>query len=138
MLPATSATGRYTPRQHDHVRGFRLLACAEMEACIEDLVLDSVEAAYETWVRNGQSHACLLRLLAYTPRESFPKYWEQLPFTKRLEFVKERFVGWVRASNHGIKESDLLALFGPVGIEMSELAVLNGDYSDERAEFGPR
>ncbi len=109
-----------------------------MEACIEDLVLDSVEAAYETWVRNGQSHACLLRLLAYTPRESFPKYWEQLPFTKRLEFVKERFVGWVRASNHGIKESDLLALFGPVGIEMSELAVLNGDYSDERAEFGPR
>src|SRR5690242_16726393 len=66
LLPAKfDPTSPYSDRQYDRVRGYRLLAHAEIEACIEDLVRDTVIAAWTGWSTDARPRTCLMALVAY-------------------------------------------------------------------------
>jgi hypothetical protein len=129
MLPAQfDPTGSYSDRQFDRARGFRLLAHAEIEACIEDLATSTATAAYSSWFIDRQPRQCLLALLAYyegalfkMPSEISTNRASESPLRVRVKAAKDHYVNWATSQNHGIREENILRLLLPVGILESDL-----------------
>jgi hypothetical protein len=133
-----SPTNEYGATQ-DHVEttslAYRIMAHAEIEAYIEDRVLEVLAAARRAWEESGHVSRPLLALLAFSgdstskPPESLlpandnqKKNWPLLlDIGEKLRPVLAKFYKHVRLENHGIKEKDLLALLLPIGIEHSKL-----------------
>lgn len=125
-LPAEfDQTGSYSPRKIDRARGFRVLAHAEIESCLEDLAGETVDAAYKGWWLDQQPRTTLISLMAYCER-NFPSR-EALAedgghdMRERITAAKNEFMRWVRVENHGIKERNVLKLLLPVGIREHEI-----------------
>lgn len=131
FLPRTfSPTGQYTDRQYDQARGYRLLAHAEIEACIEDLVADLVTTAYKAWQTDRRPRACIIALLAYHGESlgpvpegisTRPGGASETPLRVRVDIARKVYVNHVRQPNNGVREKDVLKLLLPVGILESDL-----------------
>lgn len=130
LLPARfEPTGAYSARVLDRARGYRLLAHAEIEACIEDLALDLVTKAYAAWELDRRPRTCLLALVSFYEGKPTP-FPETLPamlsrvtpgFMKdRIEKAKNAYARNVH-ENNGVKEKDFLRLLLPIGIQEHEL-----------------
>lgn len=119
LLPKPSTTGSYTPRQYDATRGFRVLAHAEIEACLEALAKQTLDGAYRGWTTDGKGRNALLALLAYhagtlsikPPRKSLPE---------KIMSAQKWYHGVIDA-NHGIKEKNVLSILLPIGIAESDI-----------------
>ena len=114
-------TGTYTDRQIDRARGFRLLAHAEIEAYLEEVVLETANKAFDAWRQRGVITQPLMSLVAYvelnlgevpqTKQSGSPR-----DLNSRIERSKNSFNTYVKSRNHGITERNILRLLLPVGI----------------------
>lgn len=127
LLPKTfDPTGTYSDRVYDRARGFRVLAHAEIESCVEDLGIDTVNAAYEAWKLDRKPRSALIALLAYSQRNlgGPPAGLGQGgagPLRDRMKTVRDDYVRYVKIDNNGIKEANVLAVLLPAGILESDL-----------------
>ncbi len=132
LLPAEfDPTRPYSDRQVDRVRGYRLLAHAEIEACIEDMVTAAVTAAWTGWQADARPRTCLMALVAYyegdlggppetlDPAKRSKKVLVHL--ADRIDRARKHHVNQVVRGNNGIKERNLLALLLPVGVLEADL-----------------
>lgn len=130
LLPSKfDPTGTYSPRVTDRARAYRLLAHAEIEACVEDLVRDLVAGAYAAWELDRRPRTCLIALGSFYDGK-FPATPDALPATlgratpgfmkDRLETARNAYTRSVQ-QNNGVKEKDLLRLLLPVGIQDYQL-----------------
>jgi hypothetical protein len=118
-------TGNYSPRKIDRVRGFRVLAHAEIESCLEDLVGETVDAAYQAWWLDQEPRTTLISLMAFSERD-FPARQALAEdggpdMRERVTAAKDDFMRWVKVENHGIRERNVLKLLLPVGIREHEI-----------------
>jgi hypothetical protein len=123
-------TGSYSPRVIDRARAYRLLAHAEIEACVEDLARDLADTQYRAWETDRKPRTCLLALVSFYDSAKLPDVPEAMPaslgratpgFMKaRIETARAAYMRRV-AANNGVKEKDLLQLLLPVGVQEYEL-----------------
>lgn len=119
-------TGTYADRVHDRARAYRLLAHAEIEWTIEQLVFTAANEAYNHWRSNGRVGRTLICLLAFLDG-SQDKVPTSLPskgppqLFQRVERAKNEFCTYVLVENHGIRERNLLKLLLPVGVREADL-----------------
>ena len=119
-------TGTYSERQIDRARAFRLLAHAEVEWYLEEVVLETANKAFDVWQQRGLITEPLIAMVAYIGTNL-----EDVPQTKpsgasrdldsRIEKCKNYFNTYAKSRNHGITERNLLRLLLPIGINESEI-----------------
>lgn len=127
LLPAVSPTGTYTQAEYDRTRAYRVLAHAEIEACLEDLVHDVADQAFRRWAKDGRSRRPLLGLLAYHEGalqirpilRTVGAPPEQIK--DKAQRAKDDFCNRVRTTNNGIREQNVLAMLLPVGVALSDI-----------------
>ena len=127
FLPKTfNPTGTYSERQFDRARAFRLLAHAEIEWYLEEIVFETANMAFDDWQQRGLITLPLLALVAYVdvhlggilqPRKS----GAQLDLESRITESRNRFNTYTKSKNYGIKEEHILRLLLPVGIRETDL-----------------
>jgi hypothetical protein len=136
---AFDSTGTYSARKIDRARGFRILAHAEIESCLEDLVAQTVDTAFKGWWLDQRPRTTLVALVTFCGRE-YPAR-EALgaksgpDMRARVTLAKNEFMRWVKTENHGIRERNVLKLLLPAGIgeheiETAWLATIDGFGAD--------
>jgi hypothetical protein len=132
LLPATlDPTSSYSRRQVDRILGYRVLAHAEMEHCLERLVTTTVKVAWAAYRSDRRPRTCLLALLAYyegelggPPRTLTPPQKSKrllMNLDDRIDRARNYHVGVVVRENHGLSEQNILRLVMPVGVASNEL-----------------
>lgn len=147
MLPSRfDATGLYPERVHQRAAAFRLLAHAEFESFVEDIVTGHVAARIALWTANRKPSITLATLIAYDevggkPATSLvdPGQKGAKLFPERLRDAAQRFNHQVRMFNHGVREINILNMVLPIGLEASEIDLvwlerLDG-WAQERGDF---
>lgn len=120
LIGKISATGNYTPRRTDLIRGYRLLAHAEIEHYIEEMAVDIVKGAYNKWTTEKKSSKVLTSLLIYTDLNMSLKQKvdnDYIDLDKRINKVVTSYFREV-SQNHGIKEENILKILVPIGFEI--------------------
>ena len=119
-------TGTYTKRQIDRVRAFRVLAHAEIEWYLEEIVVDTANKAFEAWKQHGRITKPLVAMVAYSNARltAVPKSksLRNAPtLACRIEKSRNELTRHGKSRNHGIREKNILGLLLPVGIGVSEI-----------------
>jgi hypothetical protein len=117
LLPADfSATGSYSSRVLDRARGYRVLVHAEFEAYLEDRCWAIAQRAIQQWKVDKKPRSVLMSLLTRCG-----------PAASNEQILQDR-IGKAGSCyrhmidlNHGIRESNLVNLLQPVGIELTDL-----------------
>jgi hypothetical protein len=128
LLPAISATGDYSAQELDRVRGFRLLAHAEIESFLEDRAKEVAIGAVKRWDANGSLGIILMSLVAFHSRQRTVTHSHlKDECTGRKQRLRETvtqannaFIAAVE-KNHGIREENVLKLLLPIGIKATEI-----------------
>lgn len=117
LLPGDlSATGSYPPRVLDRARGYRVLVHAEFEAYLEDQCTELVNNSIRQWKEDKKPKHVLMSLLTRCgPSESTTQTLEE-----RIGKAGSKYNRLIQL-NHGIRESNLLNLLQPVGLELTDL-----------------
>lgn len=119
-------TGNYTDRVHTRAAGYRLLVHAEIEFCLERIVIGAAHRAVEQW-NLGRIGCTTLSLLTYASAGtavtsmSTPKLRTLPDLVQILESARDAFVRYAKRSNMGVRRDDVLRLLVPVGIRESEI-----------------
>lgn len=129
MLPQRfSPTGAYSARVYDRTMAFRLLVHAEFEAYFEDRVFALCNSAYLDWQTTGARRKPIVALLAYcespggAPTSLLnPSAKPAIDLNDRVTQARNGLNTYVKTRNHGVKESNLLAMLLPVGITSIDL-----------------
>ena len=148
MLPGTfSPTGDYSDRQLDRVRGYRLLAHAEIESFIEDITLSTAMASVRSWVTSKKPSDVLICMIAHYhhgydqdgeglqpsfPEVSRPKVGDAV---KEVVEVALRQYVKIHNQNHGVREANLKRLVLPIGVRKD---ALDPTWLTNLDEFGKR
>jgi hypothetical protein len=113
-------------RVQANVRAFLVLSHAEFESYLEDWARDIARASERVWQKSGRVTLPLAILAtSLTDGISIP---QQVPKTVGQDgvqmfsdLVRDLFPGYRKRvnDNHGIKESNVLGLFGPLGVPIS-------------------
>jgi hypothetical protein len=133
FLPKINPIGLYSDRQLSRTLAYRVLAHAEMESYLEDRAWEVVQDAKRVWDNTGKTRLTLVSLVAFsgqmmekppdtlTPskgKKSVPL--DKLKTSKTIDLAINSFK-WVIDNNHGIKETNILALLLPIGIDSDDL-----------------
>lgn len=133
FLPKINPIGSYSDRQIALTLAYRVLAHAEIEAYLEDRVWEVVINAKTNWDRTSKPCRTLISLVAFSgqmmdmppdtltptkPSKSIPP--ERIKLNKKMDSAINCFKR-VIDQNHGVKESNLLALLLPIGIDSDDL-----------------
>lgn len=133
FLPKINPTGIYSDRQLALTIAYRVLAHAEIEAYLEDRVQKVAIDAKKDWDNKGKASRTLLSLLAFSgqimelpPDTLAPTKGTKLLLPERVKLDKKinlAITCFVKAikQNHGVKESNVLALLLPIGIDSDDL-----------------
>lgn len=121
-LPRVNPTGEYSSKQYDSVLAFRLLAHAEVEACIEDLARNALLGAFRAYKLDGRARLPLLAVASFSAAgkpggvvaegDADFGHWLGLAVTAHGKRI---------ADNNGIRERNIAALLLPVGIQLPEI-----------------
>lgn len=103
-----------------------MLAHAEIEACLEDLGVLTVNAAFDRWQEDQQPRTTLIALMTFSERKDtgVPETLHRRPaltLRGRLLDVRNAYVNWVKGQNHGIREENVLRILLPAGIREHEI-----------------
>src|SRR3954471_11309050 len=135
FLPKPRLSLKYTRREQDLIRAYRLLVHAEIEAFIEERAEQTARRAVQLY-RGRKATRALLGLFAFEDRQS-----KELPETldpsehkllTRAHKALNRY-GYVISQNNGIKEENLSALLLPIGCHEPDLDPL---WVTEMNQFG--
>jgi hypothetical protein len=124
MLPRKTRLGLYSDRQYDRVRGFVVLAHAEVEYCVEKLAEEALIAAVGRYLADGQMPSCLVSLVAWIPANHRPQSWGTWTDSARVRWSVKYYRTRIVRSNHGAAKRHILSLAEPLGI--LEAALDNG------------
>lgn len=133
LLPAKfDATGTYRGAERVHLRvvSFRMLVHAEIESFIEERAFELFDAGWKAWSNDRVPNGVVLALLAYSgvtttdPPEKLggdpnsQKSYDDVtvPLHRAQAVWRSRF-----RENHGVKESNVLALLLPLGVPANAL-----------------
>ncbi len=132
LLPKNfSPTGNYSERVLDRARGYRLLAHAEIEAYLEEIALETIDAKIDAYKSGKPSYILLCFVAGYhrgwvTDESQSPTFFPnagQKPQDTILEAIKAaqgQYKKQVIQSNNGIKIADLQKMFLPLGVDFSD------------------
>ena len=131
LLPAAfDPTAVYSPRQIDRVFAYRLLAHAELEHCLEQLVTATVAGAWANYKVDQKPRTCLMALVAYyegglggppkTLQRPQASNKTLVHLHERINKAREHHVGFVVRQNNGMTEKNVLRLLMPVGVGVQE------------------
>ncbi|PKO16813.1 MAG: hypothetical protein CVU39_06240 [Chloroflexi bacterium HGW-Chloroflexi-10] len=117
----TTETSQY------RLRSYRILCHAEIEYCIENIVLDKIVIEKSKWLTLGVIPKCIANLLAYSSMLKLPQLPSRLGEISTANDVSYR-VGRVISTfetnvkrNNGIKEINIIPLLIPIGIDYTKL-----------------
>jgi hypothetical protein len=116
MLPRKTALGLYGDRQYDRIRGFVVLAHAEVEYCLEKLGEDALLAAEARYLADGKMRQCLASLLAWIPLKDRPPSWATWTNRRQVRWSVRYYRQRVLQPNHGASKRHILNLAEPLGI----------------------
>ena len=122
-----SPTGTYSESVFEKVRAYTVLSHAEMEYYFEETALSVAERAYNRWITNQKSSKPLLALVAYYDGQyqSVPEAHDGNRSDENLDVrIQKAYTSYnslVRVNNHGIKETNILRVFLPIGIRIDDL-----------------
>lgn len=127
-LPSSfSPTGTYSDTVYERVRAYTVLSHAEMEYYFEEIALSIAEKAYTKWIQRQKASKPLLALVAYYDGKysSIPDAHDGNRSDETIdERIKKAYTSYnmqVRNRNNGIKEADILKVFLPIGIKISDI-----------------
>lgn len=127
-LPAKfSPTGAYRDSTYEKVRAYEVLAHAEMEFYFEEIALSIAKSAYEKWSNFYKASPPLVAMVAYYSGQypSMPESHDGNISDKDVDYrVKAAYQEYnhrIRVNNHGIKEKNILSIFLPIGVRISDL-----------------
>lgn len=126
-LPAKfDDTGAYSDRIFDRTRGFRVLAHAEIEACLEDLGVETVNSAFRAWSTDQKPRTTLTALMTFSRSKGLGvpdelQREQEHTLRGRLDTVRKAYVNWVKTENHGVREANVLGILLPAGIREHEI-----------------
>lgn len=130
FLPATlpAPTGVYSDVEVDLARAYRLLVHAEIEAFIEDRVLETILDAIRSYKTSNSLSRPILGALAYarsgpSTLEAIPARGAKTDLEQRLDSATSNVASRVKANN-GLRSKDLAALLFCVGVQESDLDTL--------------
>ena len=123
----------YSDRMLTRFIAYRVFAHAEIESYLEDRARDTAIFAIKVWKERKITSKVLLSLLAFsgcmmepppatlTPLKGSKKIPEEkIKIDKKLDIALASFISCVKG-NHGIKETNILSLLLPIGIDCDEL-----------------
>lgn len=121
--------GNYSNRQYDRTRAYKLLCHSEIEAYIEDRTREIATRAVNEWEFYSKPNKVSISLLAFSGMEHDVPPQTLTPRTTNIvnqtttSILKKTLTSFYRTikNNNGIKESNLLSLLYPIGIEESDL-----------------
>ena len=135
-----SDVGDYEEHVKDMARGYRLLAHAEIESYLEDVVRLIADKTLEKWRTSSVGSKELISVLAAlkSDPEISDKQLSSLKTTEQT--VNFSFVSFKNriTKNNGIKEKDIKALMSPIGFDLEvlipELVPLLDSFGTKRGE----
>jgi hypothetical protein len=146
-----SEINEYSERQLALTFAYRVFAHSEIESYLEYRVWDTVQTAKNIWDNQGKAGRVLLCVIAFSGQEmenppdtitplkgNKNVSLDKLKITKKIDIVIRCFKS-VIDQNHGIKETNLLKLLLPIGIDSDDLdkvwlANMN-TFGEERGEI---
>lgn len=137
LLPAKfDPTGTYADAERVSTRAvsFRVLVHAEIEAYLEDRVLEIIKTAKAAWETDRHVSVVTIHLLGFSgvnmdrPPETLTtteankmKDWHtKVVIDDRFSVCATDLYRRISKENHGIKEKHILAMFIPVGFDMAK------------------
>lgn len=125
-------TGTYRSVERVHLRtiSFRILVHAEIESYIEDRAFELFDAGYKAWASDNIPNRVVLALLAYSGVMTRPPPGKlggdpnsQKSYDHVGKPIQKAQAAWraVHKDNHGIKESNIVALLLPLGIASEDI-----------------
>ena len=141
----------YSERQLALTLAYRVFAHAEIESYLEDRVWDTVLTAKNIWDNQGKAGRVLLCVIAFSGQEMEAPpdtinplkgnknvSLDKLKINRKIDIAIRCFKS-VIDQNHGIKETNLLKLLLPIGIDSDDLdqawlANMN-TFGEERGEI---
>lgn len=114
-LPLIKSNGNYTNKEQDDIRAYILLIHAEFESYFEDIAGDKVKNAFKVWQLNRNRSIVLLSLMSFNNVE-----YKVPEIEKRINKALETYMQSLR-NNHGIKESNILNMLLPAGLEFDDI-----------------
>ena len=133
FIPKISPIGFYHDSQLALTLAYRVLAHAEIEAYLEDRAWEVVLDAKKTWDSTGNPCRTLISLVAFSgqmmgkpPDTLTPSKGNKVVPLERIKLNKKidtaiNCFKQIIDQNHGLKESNLLALLLPIGIDRDDL-----------------
>ncbi len=133
FLPRINPTGSYTERNLALTIAYRVFAHAEIEAYFEDRVWEAALHAKKNWDEEGKSSRILISIVAFSGQmmDLPPNTCTPVRGSRRISpekiYINEKVNLSINAfyevikKNHGLKESNLLALLLPIGINSDDL-----------------
>jgi hypothetical protein len=138
LLPSRfDPTGTYTNAERITARAlsFRVLSHAELEACLEDRVLEIATIAKQAWETKKFVSVVAFHLIGFsgllldrppdilsTSDPQQIKNWQgKINIGDRFSKCVTEFHRKVRIENHGIKEKNIMEMFLPIGVSVSKL-----------------
>jgi len=130
LLPQIDPTGSYSDKDLDLTRSYCLLCHAEIEAYIEDIILEITSNAVTNWHNDKSIITPIVFHLAYTYRSEKrepPYSMVVLSFNLLKKYIEK---------NNGIKEDNLNGFCKPIGFQMDEvLKTTLSDFGKTRGEI---
>ena len=114
-------TGSYTEREIDRTSAFSVLAHAEIEWYLEEIVFETANKAYDSWRQHGLVTKPLLAVVAYA-ESHLGRVPQTIPtgtssdLDDRIKKSLVWFNTYTKRSNHGIRVENILRLLLSVGI----------------------
>lgn len=136
LLPTPfDPTGHYSDRELTRTLAYRLLAHAELEAFVEQRCWHAVQIAARSWKHDRSPTKTLTCVMAFDTRTSRPippsvevpssddkdAWRDALEIDNRVKNAVDSYYNTV-SNNNGIRESNLLRLLLPAGVETAQLS----------------
>ncbi|MBX8555046.1 hypothetical protein K5D43_11205 [Pseudomonas cichorii] len=135
-----SDIGDYPEHIKDMARGYRLLAHAEIESYLEDVVGQIADKALARWQTSDVGSRELISVLAALKSDSEVSDKQLVALKTTEQTVNYSFVLFKKriTKNNGIKEKDIKALMAPIGLDVEalipELVPLLDSFGTKRGE----
>ena len=128
LLPQKrSPTGNYKNSTYERALGYKLLIHAELEYYFEEVTKSIIKKAKDNWDNQHEATPTLVALMAYCTKSfvSIPErttdQHASVDLYERVNTAYTEHHKYISASNHGIKEKNILSLFLPVGVTINEI-----------------
>ncbi|MBQ8611409.1 MAG: hypothetical protein IJ412_06835 [Oscillospiraceae bacterium] len=122
-----SPTGLYSDSTYEKVRAYKVLAHAEMEYYFEEVALSIARKSYVKWNSGNKTSTPLLSMVAYyegsfsAPPNTHDANNADKDLNWRINTAYTNYNKMIRSNNHGIKEKNILGIFLPIGVKISDI-----------------